>query len=181
MTIIEALVKLRNDLKLWVTNNLRVKMDKNLGAEEKDKLLSVDENGDIVTTEIDSLELITVDDIDEICVITEIFPKTTLTFTRHSASSMPDTVLLVGNQLPIFVIELGSTYHIILDNKMYECVGADFTGYGYAYIGDETFCHTNTWGNSGFPFLARGDNTSGVIYINSTETVHTVAIYKVGN
>lgn len=28
MTIIEALVKLRNDLKLWVANNLRVKMDK---------------------------------------------------------------------------------------------------------------------------------------------------------
>lgn len=28
MTIIESLIKLRNDLKLWVTNNLRVKADK---------------------------------------------------------------------------------------------------------------------------------------------------------
>ena len=28
MNIIEALVRLRNDLKLWVANNLRVKMDK---------------------------------------------------------------------------------------------------------------------------------------------------------
>lgn len=28
MNIIEALLQLRNDLKLWVANNLRVKMDK---------------------------------------------------------------------------------------------------------------------------------------------------------
>lgn len=70
MTIIEALVQLRNDLKLWVTNNLRVKMDKNLGTEESGKLLSVDGNGDIVTTEIDALELITVSDIDAICGVT---------------------------------------------------------------------------------------------------------------
>lgn len=52
MTIIEALVQLRNDLKLWVTNNLRVKVDKNLGTEESGKFLTVDENGDIITTEI---------------------------------------------------------------------------------------------------------------------------------
>ena len=31
MNIIEALVKLRNDLKLWVANNLRVKVDKEEG------------------------------------------------------------------------------------------------------------------------------------------------------
>ena len=31
MTIIEALVKLRNDLKLWVANNLRTKVDKEDG------------------------------------------------------------------------------------------------------------------------------------------------------
>lgn len=31
MTIIEALVRLRNDLKLWVANNLRMKVDKEDG------------------------------------------------------------------------------------------------------------------------------------------------------
>lgn len=56
MTIIEALVKLRNDLKLWVANNLRVKMDKNLGAEESGKFLTVDEKGDIVTSTMPSFE-----------------------------------------------------------------------------------------------------------------------------
>lgn len=56
MTIIEALVKLRNDLKLWVANNLRVKLDKNLGAEESGKFLTVDENGDIVASAITSFE-----------------------------------------------------------------------------------------------------------------------------
>ena len=49
MTIIEALVKLRNDLKLWVANNLRVKLDKNLGAEESGKYLTIDADGEIVT------------------------------------------------------------------------------------------------------------------------------------
>ena len=54
MTILEALVKLRNDLKLWVANNLRMKVDKEDGKglssndftdEEKEKLagISVDE------------------------------------------------------------------------------------------------------------------------------------------
>jgi hypothetical protein len=51
MTIIEALVQLRNDLKLWVINNLRVKVDKEDGkglssndftTEEKEKLASID-------------------------------------------------------------------------------------------------------------------------------------------
>lgn len=60
MTIIEALVQLRNDLKLWVTNNLRVKVDKEEGkglssndftTEEKEKLekLSIDENNLLVS------------------------------------------------------------------------------------------------------------------------------------
>lgn len=52
MNIIEALVKLRNDLKLWVANNLRVKLDKNLGEENANKILSIDENGDVVPTSI---------------------------------------------------------------------------------------------------------------------------------
>lgn len=51
MTIIEALVRLRNDLKLWVANNLRTKLDKNLGAEESGKVLAIDENGDVVAVE----------------------------------------------------------------------------------------------------------------------------------
>ena len=50
MTIIEALVQLRNDLKLWVTNNLRTKVDKEDGKmlssndytnEEKEKLATL--------------------------------------------------------------------------------------------------------------------------------------------
>ena len=46
MNILEALVQLRNDLKTWVSNNLRTKVDKE---------------------EVDSLELITMADIDAIC------------------------------------------------------------------------------------------------------------------
>lgn len=52
MTIIEALVKLRNDLKLWVANNLRVKLDKNLGAEAKHKILGADAEGNVTPTNI---------------------------------------------------------------------------------------------------------------------------------
>lgn len=51
MTIIQVIQKLRDDLKLWVTNNLNVKMDKNLGAEESGKILAINENGDIITIE----------------------------------------------------------------------------------------------------------------------------------
>ena len=60
MTIIEALVRLRNDLKLWVANNLRMKVDKEDGkglssndytTEEKTKLgkLSIDSNNLLVS------------------------------------------------------------------------------------------------------------------------------------
>lgn len=51
MTILEALVQLRDDLKIWVTNNLRVKVDKEDGkglssndftTEEKNKLAALD-------------------------------------------------------------------------------------------------------------------------------------------
>lgn len=56
MTIIEALVQLRNDLKLWVTNNLRVKMDKNLGAEKSGEFLFVNTDGNIETTDIATLQ-----------------------------------------------------------------------------------------------------------------------------
>ena len=50
MNIIEALVQLRNDLKTWVANNLRVKLDKNLGAEESGKVLSIDSEGNVITS-----------------------------------------------------------------------------------------------------------------------------------
>lgn len=49
MTILEALVQLRDDLKLWVANNLRTKLNNNLGTEESGKILSIDSNGDVVT------------------------------------------------------------------------------------------------------------------------------------
>lgn len=51
MTIIEALVQFRDDIKLWVTNNLRVKMDKNLGTDNAGKVLAIDEEGNIVASE----------------------------------------------------------------------------------------------------------------------------------
>jgi hypothetical protein len=159
-------------------------MDKNLGAEENGKLLSVDENGDIVTAEIDSLELITVDEIDEICVITEILPKTTLVFETYTVQ---DTVRLSlpEEDFPEFKLEIGSTYNVVLDNKVYECVCWD-NGSGDSVIGDKTFYSTNTWGDSGLPFIVwYFIDISGRIYrwfrINSTETTHTVAIYKIGN
>ena len=63
MTIIEALVRLRNDLKLWVTNNLRTKVDKEDGKglssndftnEEKEKLAALDPDATaiIIDTEL---------------------------------------------------------------------------------------------------------------------------------
>jgi hypothetical protein len=53
MNIIEALVQLRDDIKLWVANNLRTKLDKNLGTDNSGKVLSVDSDGNIVPTEAD--------------------------------------------------------------------------------------------------------------------------------
>lgn len=47
MTIIEALVRLRDDLKTWFSNNLRLKLNRNLGASHEGKILIVNENGDI--------------------------------------------------------------------------------------------------------------------------------------
>jgi hypothetical protein len=50
MTIIDALKQLRNDIKLWVANNLRVKLDKNLGKEENaNKILATDSEGNVIT------------------------------------------------------------------------------------------------------------------------------------
>lgn len=52
MTILEALVKLRDDLKLWCTNNLNRKLNKNLGVEESGNFLTIDENGEIIPVDI---------------------------------------------------------------------------------------------------------------------------------
>ena len=52
MDIICALITLRNDLKLWVANNLRVKLDKNLGADYAGKTLVINSDGDIVPDEL---------------------------------------------------------------------------------------------------------------------------------
>ena len=54
MTILEALVQLRDDIKLWCINNFNHKLNKNLGAEESGKYLAVDANGDIIATSIDT-------------------------------------------------------------------------------------------------------------------------------
>ena len=51
MTIIEALQRLRDDLKTWVANNLRTKLDKNLGADNANKILSTDAEGTITASE----------------------------------------------------------------------------------------------------------------------------------
>ena len=53
MTILEALIKLRDDLKLWCINNFNNKLNKNLGAEDYGRFLFVDENGDIDTSNIE--------------------------------------------------------------------------------------------------------------------------------
>ena len=49
MTILQALIQLRDDIKLWCINNFNHKLNKNLGTEESGKFLTVDANGDIVT------------------------------------------------------------------------------------------------------------------------------------
>lgn len=88
MNIIEVIIQLRNDLKLWVTNNLRVKADKfyvdekvatvvdeaKIDASNKDIAVLAEVQSNLsnyyTKTEIDSLELITIDEIDAICGIT---------------------------------------------------------------------------------------------------------------
>lgn len=52
MTILEALIQLRNDLKLWVANNLKTKQNKNLGTNNEGKILSVNAEGEIEPTQI---------------------------------------------------------------------------------------------------------------------------------
>lgn len=54
MTILQALIQLRDDIKLWCINNFNAKLNKNLGTEESGKFLSVDENGDIGTVDINT-------------------------------------------------------------------------------------------------------------------------------
>lgn len=83
MTILEALIQLRNDLKLWVTNNLRVKLNKNLGTDESGKFLTVDETGDIVTTSIDITD--TVVDGQYVSSVSQTNGKITV-----SRASLPD-------------------------------------------------------------------------------------------
>jgi hypothetical protein len=51
MNIIDALKQLRNDLKKWVANNLKVKLDKNLGVDNANKILSIDAEGNITSIE----------------------------------------------------------------------------------------------------------------------------------
>ena len=50
MTILETLIQLRNDIRLWCINNFNNKLNKNLGSEENGKSLVVNASGDIVTT-----------------------------------------------------------------------------------------------------------------------------------
>ncbi len=52
MTILEALVKLRDDIKLWCTNNFNKKLNKNLGTKQADKFLVTNESGEITTADI---------------------------------------------------------------------------------------------------------------------------------
>lgn len=52
MTIIEALVKLRDDIKKWVSTNLRKKLNINLGSKNKNKVLVVNAAGDIEPQDI---------------------------------------------------------------------------------------------------------------------------------
>lgn len=55
MTILEALIQLRDDLKLWCINNFNAKLNKNLGTEESGKVLTVGSDGNISATSIDYL------------------------------------------------------------------------------------------------------------------------------
>lgn len=59
MTIIEALVKLRNDMKKWISTNLRKKLSINLGPKNKNKILVVNTAGDIEPQDIidDKIEI----------------------------------------------------------------------------------------------------------------------------
>lgn len=52
MTILDALVKLRDDLKTWCINNFNNKLNKSLGVERHDMFLATNGNGDITTVDI---------------------------------------------------------------------------------------------------------------------------------
>ena len=52
MTILEALVQLRDDIKTWCINNFNTKLNKNLGTTEGGKILITNTNGEIATEEM---------------------------------------------------------------------------------------------------------------------------------
>ncbi len=49
MTIIDGMINLRNDLKTWISKQLPKKLNKNLGSSNKNKILVVNESGDVIT------------------------------------------------------------------------------------------------------------------------------------
>ena len=61
MTILEALIQLRDDLKKWVTNNLRVKIDINQGTKNSGEFLTVDKDGNVGIGSGRSLSLIDIE------------------------------------------------------------------------------------------------------------------------
>ncbi len=66
MTIIQALIRLRDDLKTWVSNNLRTKLNKNLGTLHSNKLLVVNEEGEIVAKSDDFINERIVEAVEEL-------------------------------------------------------------------------------------------------------------------
>lgn len=166
MNIIEALVQLRNDLKLWVTNNLRVKLDKNLGAEESGKVLSVDAEGNVVTS-------VTVSELDsyiegayEAASINSLFyiPAGAVFYEGNGTCSKARATATED----YFVN--GKTYTITINGTTYvqpilAVGGMSLTFDGIAYEVIATFAYTNSAGNACVVYICKG---KGYLVVDSS-------------
>ena len=78
MTILDLLIKLRDDIIAWSLKNFNRKLNKNLGTEHKSKVLVTDENGNVTTCNAGNMGLTVLDTdvkLSEPLLITEQFGK----------------------------------------------------------------------------------------------------------
>ena len=57
INILAALVRLRDDIKQWTSNNIRLKLNKNLGADNSGKFLTIKEDGEITPIALEDIQL----------------------------------------------------------------------------------------------------------------------------
>lgn len=152
MTIIEALVQLRDDLKLWVINNLRMKVDKEDGkglssndytTEEKEKLagLSTDlgQGYGVCTTAAATAEKVVTMSNYALVVDGVVAVKFTYAVPANSTMNIngkgAKDIYHRGVKITANVIQAGDTATFIYDGTQYQLMSIDKT---YALFSSDT-------------------------------------------